>query len=318
MTLPSSREGWEGVRAVVAGFGPAGAAAADNLLFLGATVTALDERVHEPDRADLLRTLGADVRLGADATSRLPDRVDVLVDTLGEGPLVDEAESRGIPVWSDAELAWRLRDRDAPPWLVAGIPSDSVQHVADVVVAIAGAAGLRAGQATATGRPIVEVVMDPEPADVLVVELDELQLARCASLRPESAVVLDGGEAALGRAYRGVRLACVYNVADVATQQFVMDAEVEEGARAIGITLDTPSVAMLGLVEDLLVDRAFIAERHTSAAELATLGDLGALAQDEMYVQAALAAAALARAHGLSQSAVRDGLRAWAATGDTP
>lgn len=317
MTLPSSREGWDGVRAVVGGFGPAGAAAADNLLFLGATVTALDEQPHDPDRADLLRTLGAEVRLGAGSTAVLPDAVDLLVDTVGGGSLVEQAVARGVPVWSDAELAWRLRDEGAPPWLVAGIPSDSVQHVAEILVAIAGAAGLTAAEATASGRPIVEIVMDPQPADLLAVELDELQLARCVSVRPESAVVLDGGEAALGRAYEGVRVACVYNVADVATQQFVMDAEVEDGARAIGITLDTPSVAMLGLVEDILVDRAFIAERNTSAAELATLGDLGALAQDEMYVQAALAAAALARAHGLSQSAVRDGLRAWADTGAT-
>ena len=96
-----------------------------------------------------------------------------------------------------------------------------------------------------------------------------------------------------------------------------MDAEVVEGARAIGITLDTPGVSMLGLVEDLLVDRAFIPQRQTSAAELAGVADLGPGGTDPSYLRAALAAAALARAHGVSQVAVRDGLRAAGAV-DSP
>ena len=64
---------------------------------------------------------------------------------------------------------------------------------------------------------------------------------------------------------------------------------------------------MVGVVEDLLVDRAFIAERQTSAAELCAIADLPSPAPH--VVANALAAAALARAHGVSQAAVRDGLR---------
>jgi UDP-N-acetylmuramoylalanine--D-glutamate ligase len=65
----------------------------------------------------------------------------------------------------------------------------------------------------------------------------------------------------------------------------------------------------MGVVEDLLVDRAFLDERGTSAAELCTLDDLASTAPH--VVANALAAAALARAHGVSQQAVRDGLRAF-------
>jgi UDP-N-acetylmuramoylalanine--D-glutamate ligase len=60
-------------------------------------------------------------------------------------------------------------------------------------------------------------------------------------------------------------------------------------------------------VEDLLVDRAFIAERQTSAAELCAVADLPSPAPH--VVANALAAAALARAFGVPASAVRDGLR---------
>lgn len=304
MTLPSSREGWEHVRVLVVGFGPAGAAAADNLLFLGAQVTALDNEIGDADtqeRAELLRTLGADIRLGEDAFADLPD-VELVVTTGGSGLAV-----AGAWLWSDAELAWRLRD-PAVPWLVAAGRGHA--RVARLLTAILTAAGLRAVHAGAGGRPLVEAAMDPEQPAVLAVALDATQLTASSSLAAESAAVLSAQDPALGRAYQGVERACVYDVADEGTERFVMDAEVVEGARAIGITLDTPGVSMLGLVEDLLVDRAFIAQRQTSAAELASVADLGPGGADPSYLRDALAAAALARAHGVSQAAVRDGLRA--------
>jgi UDP-N-acetylmuramoylalanine--D-glutamate ligase len=70
-----------------------------------------------------------------------------------------------------------------------------------------------------------------------------------------------------------------------------------------------PGVGMVGVVEILLVDRAFIEQRETSAAELCSIADLASPAPH--FVANALAAAALARAHGISQAAVRDGLRAF-------
>jgi UDP-N-acetylmuramoylalanine--D-glutamate ligase len=66
---------------------------------------------------------------------------------------------------------------------------------------------------------------------------------------------------------------------------------------------------MVGLVEEILADRAFVEERQTSAAELCTISDLASPAPH--FVANALAAAALARAHGVSQAAVRDGLRSF-------
>ncbi len=111
------------------------------------------------------------------------------------------------------------------------------------------------------------------------------------------------------RIFDRVQRACVYNLADPATEEMVREADVVEGARAIGFTLGMPSVGNVGVVEDLLVDRAFIEERATSAAELCSLSDLASPAPH--FVANALAAAALARAHGVSQQAVRDGLAAF-------
>jgi UDP-N-acetylmuramoylalanine--D-glutamate ligase len=90
----------------------------------------------------------------------------------------------------------------------------------------------------------------------------------------------------------------------------VEEADVVEGCRAIGFTLGAPSLSMLGVVDDLLVDRAFVPDRQESAQELGTVGDVRPTAPHN--VANALAAAALARAFGVPPTAVRDGLRAFA------
>ena len=87
-----------------------------------------------------------------------------------------------------------------------------------------------------------------------------------------------------GRIYTGVERACVYNVADPVTEQLVRDADVTEGARAIGFTLGTPTVGMLGVVDDVLADRAFVDDRQHSAAELATIFDWSKISGKEIVV----------------------------------
>jgi UDP-N-acetylmuramoylalanine--D-glutamate ligase len=69
----------------------------------------------------------------------------------------------------------------------------------------------------------------------------------------------------------------------------------------------------VGLVEDVLADRAFVEDRERRAAELCTVADLASPAPH--FVANALAAAALARSVGVPPSAVRDGLSSFAPDG---
>lgn len=318
---------WDGVRAVVAGFGVSGFAAADTLTHLGARVTALDESDagERAERATLLEILGADVRLGPGTTGTLPDDVDLVVTSPGwrpTAPLLAQARARGIPVWGEVELAWRLRQPGHPaPWLAVTGTNGKTTTV-QMLDYILRAHGLRSVAAGNVGLPVVEAVMDPTPYDVIAVELSSFQLHYTDSMAAEAAVVLNVAEDHLdwydsfeayaadkGRIFERVARACVYNVADPVTEQLVRDADVQEGARAIGFTAGTPDVGMLGVVDGILVDRAFIEQRHTSAAELCTVADLASDAPH--FITNALAAAALARAHGVPPSAVRNGLRAF-------
>ena len=328
VTAHSRTSDWSAVRATVAGFGVSGFAAADNLTHLGASVTALDEQTSETkaEQGDLLEVLGASVRLGEGATATLPDDCDVLVVSPGwrpDHPLLRQAAARGVPVWGEVELAWRLRDPERPvPWLAVTGTNGKTTTV-QMLDAILTAAGLHSAAVGNVGRPVVEAVMDPTPYDVFAVELSSFQLHYTRSMSCESAAVLNVAEDHLdwydalggmrgyaadkGRIYEQVQRACVYNAADPVTEELVREADVVDGARAIGFTLGMPGVGMVGVVDDILADRAFVEERRTSAAELCTLDDLASTAPH--FVANALAAAALARAHGVSQAAVRDGLR---------
>lgn len=325
---------WSGVRVVVAGFGVSGYAAADNLTFLGARVTALDESEagDRRERADLLESLGATVRLGPGSTATLPDDVDLVVTSPGwapSAPLLAQAAGRGVPIWGEVELAWRLRDPVKPaPWLAVTGTNGKTTTV-QMLEAMLRQAGLRTVACGNVGLPIVEAVMDPDPYDVLAVELSSFQLHWTSSMKAESAVVLNVAEDHLdwypgpdgmaayaadkGRVYAGVERACIYNVADPVTEELVREADVQEGARAVGFTLGTPGLSMLGLVDEVLADRAFVEDRANNAAELCTLADLASPAPH--FVANALAAAALARAHGVSPTHVRDALRAFVPDG---
>jgi UDP-N-acetylmuramoylalanine--D-glutamate ligase len=322
---------WAGLAVLVAGIGISGFAAADALLERGARVLVVDARdgQRERERAQILGVLGAQVRLGADPDPVLLQGIELVVTSPGwrpDQPLLAAALAGGVPVWGEVELAWRMRAAEgAAPWLTVTGTNGKTTTV-QMLEAILRADGRRAVAAGNVGLPLLEAVLHPEPYDVLAVELSSFQLHWSSSISAEASACLNvapdhvdwhGSLEAYrqdkGRVYERTQVACVYNLADPATEQLVRDAEVVEGCRAIGFTLGTPAVGMLGVVDDVLCDRAFIEERRTAAAELATLADLvepGASAGPPAHTVAnALAAAALARAHGVPPRAVRDGLR---------
>jgi UDP-N-acetylmuramoylalanine--D-glutamate ligase len=109
--------------------------------------------------------------------------------------------------------------------------------------------------------------------------------------------------------FANTRIAAVYNRADETTRRMVEDAEVTEGCIAVGFGLDTPGPGDFGLVEDLVIDRAFVDDRRRQAVELTTHGELleAGLGSPHM-TENVLAASALARAAGVDAATVRDAL----------
>jgi UDP-N-acetylmuramoylalanine--D-glutamate ligase len=332
----------DGARVAVVGLGTSGRAALEALGTTGAArlagydaaQAALDaarDSGEIPPVTSLVAVADPDELAGAVLAGR-PDVVVVSPGVPAVSPLHTRAAAAGVPVWSEVELAWRLQarrpDGSRAPWLTLTGTNGKTTTVG-MLASILTAAGERAVAVGNVGTPIVRVATSQgaDAPDVLAVELSSFQLHATHSVSPQAAACLNlapdhidwhGSYEAYrddkARVYARAQVAAVYNDADPVTRRMVEEADVVEGARAVGFTLGSPGVGQVGVVEDLLVDRAFLPERWTSAAELATLADLAHLAPAGGDVPAhvvanALAAAALARAHGVAPEHVRQGLR---------
>lgn len=323
---------WAGLRAVVTGLGVSGFAAADTLAELGARVVVVDGADGRKKRrdAETLRLVGVDdIRLGKEHLDELPlidgEPAEILVTSPGWRPdsaLIAQAREASIPVWSEVELAWRLGARPGakePRWLtVTGTngKTTSVMLLESMLIAD----GRRAIACGNIGVPVLDAIRDPEGYDALAVELSSFQLEYTELLSPVASAVLNIAEdhvdwhgsfeaycAAKAKIFENTQLACVYNADQSLTEEMVAEADVQEGCRAIGFTTGPPGLSMLGVVEDLLVDRAFLDNRAHQALELASLQDFGPLAPQHLVANA-LAAAALARAAGVAPEAIRQAI----------
>ncbi|MDI9892922.1 MULTISPECIES: UDP-N-acetylmuramoyl-L-alanine--D-glutamate ligase [unclassified Microbacterium] len=329
---------WRGLKVAVLGLSVTGFSAADTLAELGADVLVVTEKA-DPEYARLLPVIGAELHVGPLRT--VPDALagfgpDVVLASPGfppSHPLIVWAQESGIPVWGDVELAWRVRDKVVRPdgrpadWvLITGTNGKTTTTRLTAEMLVAG--GLRAVPVGNIGTPVLDAIRDPAGFDVLVVELSSHQLwylnlqSGPEALSPHAAVCLNladdhlewhGSFAAYRDAKAGVyartRVACVYNKADVATREMVEEAEVVEGARAIGFDLGVPGPSDLGVVDGILVDRAFLEERATSALELTTVADLAEQGLSAPHVVSnILAASALARSLGVAPADIHDAL----------
>jgi len=294
-----------GKRVLVLGYGVTGKAAARVLRAAGAAVTTLDAK----GNADITSLDAVDIAA-----------LDLVVASPGWAPHTPEIEavlSAGIELWSEIELAWRLR-RAGVPWLLVTGTNGKTTTV-QMVGAMAQTAGLRYAVVGNVGTPVCEAAEDD--LDLLIVEVSSFQLTFTESVRPLAAALLNiaddhldwhgsraGYAAAKARIFRHVEMACIYPADNAEIEEMVADADVQEGCRAVGITLGAPGLSQLGVVDGVMCDRAFTDTRHREAIDLGSVADLSHLhaGNTPPYLVAnALAAAALARAAGISADHIR-------------
>ncbi len=297
---------YDGRRVAVAGAGLSGAAAARVLRDLHARVTVVDAD------AEALESLAAE---GFSVAADWPEDLDLVVTSPGwrpTSPLLQEAAARGVEVIGEVELAWRLRGPNAAPWLALTGTNGKTTTV-KMLEAVLQAAGHRTVAAGNVGLPVLEAVLDPQPYDVLAVELSSFQLHWAPGIRPAAGALLNLAddhtdwhgsfqEYALAKGKVFDSDVSIGNADDEVVRTLLNRAR----GQRVSFTLQSPRAGELGVVEDLLVDRAF-PDVPGEATELATLADL--TVSGAHNVANALAAAALARSYGVPAEAVRDGLR---------
>lgn len=323
-------------RCAVVGWGKSGQGAAGALLARGWQVSAFDARQGQFAPSEDVAGVGLCVEEdpGALAGALVESAPDLVVVSPGIGahhPVFAACEDAQIDVWGEVELAWRLQEegpRAGRPWLTVTGTNGKTTTVG-MLGQILRCAGHRVLEVGNIGTPITWAI--DSDAEVFAVELSSFQLHTTRTVSPLASVCLnvdadhldwhgtvEAYAADKARVYENTIRACVYPAADRAIEAMVENADVVEGARAIGLTLGAPSVSQLGIVEGLLVDRAFVDDRHRSAVALAHVSDLEPAYGPHPSVAVvadALAAAALARAYGVEAEAVEEGLRSFRPAG---
>lgn len=181
------------LRTVLAvGLGRSGITVARALADAGVAVIAADAQNPEvpSDLADRV-----DVQLGCDDEElvRLLDGVDLVVPSPGvpeHAVLLRAAARRGVPIWSEPELGFRL----APHRLVGVTGTNGKTTVTEMTAAMLRAAGLDAVACGNIGDPFTPAALSAGQETILVAELSSFQLRFASTLRPQVGVVLNIAE----------------------------------------------------------------------------------------------------------------------------
>ncbi|MGW3468178.1 UDP-N-acetylmuramoyl-L-alanine--D-glutamate ligase [Saccharopolyspora sp. NPDC000995] len=304
---------FEGRNVLVAGAGVSGRSAAEALLAVGAAVTVTDACADRLAVLASLRAQGAELVAGL---SEPPAGTDLVVTSPGwrpDSPLLAASVAAGVEVVGEVELAWRLDQEKATPatWLAVTGTNGKTTTVS-MLESILRAAGVDVVACGNVGLPVVDAVRAGH--EVLAVELSSFQLHWSDSVAAFAAVVLNlaadhldwhGCLIAYGDAkakvYSGNSVA-VANADDAWSTRLASAAAAD--ARRVSFTLGAPQENQLGVEDASLVDRAF-----GDGVVLASLADVHPAGPHN--VANALAAAALARAHGVASAAVAEGLRSF-------
>jgi UDP-N-acetylmuramoylalanine--D-glutamate ligase len=261
----------------VLGLGRSGRAAAAALVRRGVEVVAADRSAGAD--AGRLAAEGVEVRLGSEEESLL-DGVELVVKSPGvpaESPLAAAARARAIPVWSEIELGFRLLPGNNP--LVGVTGTNGKTTTTELLAAIFRAAGREVEVAGNVGRALTDVALRIEPGTTVVCELSSFQLEDVHTLACDVAVLLNLEPDHLDRhgtfeAYRDAKL------------RIFERARVKIVPRGLGLD---------GI--EFAADDPLPAEPHIPGAH---------------NRENAAAATAVARAAGVDDAAIAEGLRTFA------
>ena len=297
-----------GKSVAVVGAGVTGASVVDFLLSRKAKVQLFDERQ--------LELLGFTAR----QSFQPGEEFDLAVISPGwrtDHPLILDFRDLGVSVLSELDLAWLIKEEIAPhqKW-VALTGTNGKTTTIQMLDAIFRAAGVRGKSCGNVGEPVIDMMSLSEVPDVLALELSSFQIEWSDLPRYDAVAILNIAEDHIDwhgsfDSYANAKLKLLSQSASAILN--LDDPEVAIRTTAwngpkVYYSLNTPQLGELGLVEELLIDRAFSAQ-PTHAEVIAELADIQPTVPHN--VSNALAAAGLALSLKISYEDIREGLRAF-------
>jgi UDP-N-acetylmuramoylalanine--D-glutamate ligase len=230
-------------------------------------------------------------------------------------PLVMKVLASDLNIINEIDLAWQIRAEVAPgqKWLALTGTNGKTTTV-EMTAKILQSAGLKAVACGNVGDTVIDAVDRTDPYDYLVLELSSFQLHWSQEAEYVSAAILNIADDHLDwhgdfDSYANAKFS-ILDRAEVAILNGD-DGEIVKRAnrfsdRKVFFSLDTPAPGEMGVVENLLVDRAFVVDPQ-QAAMICELADIKPTVPHN--VSNALAAAALARSIDISHEIIQKALQ---------
>lgn len=298
---------FSGKEILILGAGVTGLAVAKSLAKRGAQISLADDQVSEAGDFKITK-------------SDLYSAVDFHLLVVSPGwrsdhQLILEAEKNGISLINEVDLAWQLRAEIVPSqrW-IALTGTNGKTTTVEMVAAMLREGGISAIACGNVGTTVIESVESPEKYEVLVLELSSFQLHWMREASFVAAAILNiaqdhldwhGGFEQYAQAKMSILDRASTGILNGDDGE-ILSRSIHWQGRKVFFSLDTPGPGEIGVVEELLVDRAFVSDPQ-EAAIIAELVDVVPTVPHN--VANALAAAGLARAVGVNHESIQGALK---------
>jgi UDP-N-acetylmuramoylalanine--D-glutamate ligase len=289
-------------RFLILGAGVTGSAVARSLQARGGLVTIADDNAHDAVKPESVELTNFDA-------------VVISPGWRQDHPLIVKVLASTLQIVNEVDLAWQIRSEIAPgqKWLALTGTNGKTTTV-EMAAKILQTAGLKAVACGNVGHTVIEAVDRKDSYDYLILELSSFQLHWAKQAQFVCAAILNIADDHLDwhrtfDAYADAKFS-ILDRAEIAVLNADDGAVVQRAngftGRKVFFSLDTPAPGEIGVVEELLVDRAFVTD-PMEAAMICELKDITPTVPHN--VSNALAAAALARSVNVSHEDIQKALQ---------
>ena len=294
-------------KVLILGAGVTGIAVAQALSKRGAIVGIVDENKN---------SLFDFLRVESDAIDFAQwDSIVVSPGWKESNPIIQGAQLAGIAVLNEIDIAWEMHLEMNPSqkW-VAITGTNGKTTTVEMAASMLRSGGLHAIACGNVGETVISVVDQSDPYDYLVVELSSFQLHWSKKAQFVSCAILNIADDHTDwhgsfENYAQAKISLLDRSSTAILNGgdgVVVEKSAHWQGRKIFYSLDTPNPGELGVVENLLVDRAFVLDPQ-EAAMICELVDVKPTVPHN--VANALAAAGIARSLGVAHEAIQSALQ---------
>jgi UDP-N-acetylmuramoylalanine--D-glutamate ligase len=251
-----------------------------------------------------------------DVVNKISEGIELAIVSPGWQPdhkVIEKIRSSGTKVISEIDFAWNVKQVIAPQqkWIALSGTNGKTTTI-KMVESIFTAAKINGKACGNVGETVIDSVCSSQPFDYLALELSSFQIEWSNLAKFKAIALLNISEDHIDwhgnyEKYINAKLKLIKHGEIVIANK--SDPELFNrlsGTSTIWYSLNTPAPGELGIVENLLIDRAFSGS-PTSAHEIAELTDVSPPVPHN--VSNALAASALALSVGINYEFIKIGLK---------